>query len=99
MAEPTSSPAAAPPARPISRFPVPSLDAVPDDIRARILEVQEQAGFVPNVYLAFGHRPAEIRAFFADHDALLLREPGGPGKRAQAMLLVAPRGIHHGCTG
>src|SRR5947209_11508929 len=95
MAEPTSSPAAAPPARPISRFPVPSLDAVPDDIRARILEVQEKAGFVPNVFLAFAHRPAEFRAFFAYHDALLLRESDGLGKGDKEMIIVATSGINH----
>ncbi|MEO8081029.1 MAG: hypothetical protein ABI641_10890, partial [Caldimonas sp.] len=58
---------------PISRFPVPPLADLPDDIRTKILEVQEKAGFVPNVFLAFSHRPAEFRAFFAYHDALLLR--------------------------
>jgi len=87
MTEPRS-PAAAAPARPISRFPVPSLDAVPDDIRARILEVQEKAGFVPNVFLAFAHRPAEFRAFFAYHDALMLKE-GGLGKGEREMIVVA----------
>ena len=57
----------------ISRFPVPDLKDLPDDIRARILEVQEKAGFVPNVFLALAHRPAEFRAFFAYHDALMLQ--------------------------
>jgi uncharacterized peroxidase-related enzyme len=92
MAEP-SSPAAAP-GRPISRFPVPALDAVPDDVRQKILEVQEKAGFVPNVFLAFAHRPAEFRAFFAYHDALLLRE-SGLSKGDKEMIIVATSGINH----
>ena len=53
----------------ISRYPVPALADLPEDIRTKILEVQEKAGFVPNVFLAFAHRPAEFRAFFAYHDA------------------------------
>lgn len=72
----------------ISRFPVPALDEVPDDIRARILEVQERTGFVPNVYLALAHRPAEWRAFFAYHDALMVKEEGlTPAERE--MIVVA----------
>jgi len=81
------------PARPISRFPVPSLEGLPDDIRAKILEVQEKAGFVPNVFLAFAHRPAEFRAFFAYHDALLLRE-SGLSKGDKEMIIVATSGIN-----
>jgi uncharacterized peroxidase-related enzyme len=88
----SSSPAEAP-ARPISRFPVPALDGLPDDIRAKILEVQEKAGFVPNVFLAFAHRPAEFRAFFAYHDALLLRE-SGLTKGDKEMIIVATSGIN-----
>src|SRR5678810_354398 len=61
---------------PVSRYPVPALADLPEDIRTQILAVQEKAGFVPNVFLAFAHRPAEFRAFFAYHDALLLRESG-----------------------
>ena len=60
-----------------SRYPVPELNAVPEDIRAKILEVQDKAGFVPNVFLAFARRPAEWRAFFAYHDALMLPESAG----------------------
>ncbi|MCM0045445.1 MAG: alkylhydroperoxidase, partial [Burkholderiaceae bacterium] len=56
-------------ASPISRFPVPEIQDLPDDIRTQILAVQEKAGFVPNVFLALAHRPAEFRAFFAYHDA------------------------------
>ena len=92
MAEPASSqPAGA--VRPISRFPVPALEGIPDDVRARILEVQEKAGFVPNVFLAFAHRPAEFRAFFAYHDALLLRE-SGLSKGDKEMIIVATSGIN-----
>ena len=79
--------------RPISRFPVPALESLPDDVRARIVEVQEKAGFVPNVFLAFAHRPAEFRAFFAYHDALLLRE-SGLSKGDKEMIIVATSGIN-----
>ena len=58
----------------ISRFPVPDLDTLPEDIRARIVAVHEKAGFIPNVFLAWAHRPDEFRAFFAYHDALLEKE-------------------------
>jgi uncharacterized peroxidase-related enzyme len=88
----TSPPSAAP--RPISRFPVPTLENVPDDVRQKILEVQEKAGFVPNVFLAFAHRPAEFRAFFAYHDALLLRE-SGLTKGDKEMIIVATSGVNH----
>ncbi len=60
-----------------SRFPAPELKDVPEDIRARILEVQEKAGFVPNVFIALARRPAEWRAFFAYHDALMTPETAG----------------------
>lgn len=63
-------------APPISRFPVPALDQLPEDVRSRILAVQEKAGFVPNVFLALAHRPDEFRAFFAYHDALMEKESG-----------------------
>jgi uncharacterized peroxidase-related enzyme len=78
---------------PISRYPVPTLDDLPDDIRARILEVQEKAGFVPNVFMALAHRPDEFRAFFAYHDALLLRE-GGLSKAEREMIVVATSGAN-----
>jgi uncharacterized peroxidase-related enzyme len=61
----------------MNRYPAPELKDVPDDIRARILEVQEKAGFVPNVFLALARRPAEWRAFFAYHDALMTPETVG----------------------
>jgi uncharacterized peroxidase-related enzyme len=78
---------------PISRYPIPALEQVPADIRDKILEVQEKAGFVPNVFLAFAHRPAEFRAFFAYHDALLLRE-SGLSKGDKEMIIVATSGIN-----
>src|SRR5450755_128612 len=83
------------PTRPISRFPVPTLAGVPDDVRQKILAVQEKAGFVPNVFLAFAHRPDEFRAFFAYHDALLLRE-SGLTKGEKEMIIVATSGAN-GC--
>jgi hypothetical protein len=58
------------------RFPTPSIDSLPDDIRTRILAVQEKSGFVPNVFLTLAHRPDEFRAFFAYHDALMDKDSG-----------------------
>ena len=55
--------------KPISRFPIPDLAELPDDLRERMLAVQDKAGFIPNVFLALAHRPEEFRAFFAHHDA------------------------------
>ena len=73
---------------PISRFPVPDLNSLPDDIQAMILAVQEKAGFVPNVFLAMAHRPDELRAFFAYHDVLMEKE-GGLTKAEREMIVVA----------
>ena len=78
---------------PISRYPVPPLEDLPDDVRARILEVQEKSGFVPNVFLAFAHRPDEFRAFFAYHDALMLK-PSGLTKGEKEMIVVATSGAN-----
>ena len=78
---------------PISRYPVPSLDALPEDVRARMLEVQEKAGFIPNVFLTLAHRPEEFRAFFAYHDALMLRD-GGLSKAEREMIVVATSGAN-----
>ncbi|HLU15235.1 MAG TPA: alkylhydroperoxidase, partial [Burkholderiaceae bacterium] len=61
---------------PISRYPIPDLASLPQDMQDRILGVQEKAGFIPNVFLALAHRPAEFRAFFAYHDALMEKEGG-----------------------
>ena len=72
----------------ISRFPVPSLEQLPEDIRSRIEAVQEKSGFVPNVFLALAHRPDEFRAFFAHHDALMERD-SGLSKAEREMIVVA----------
>jgi uncharacterized peroxidase-related enzyme len=74
-------------ARRISRYPVPKLQKLPDDIRNRILKVQEKAGFVPNVFITLAHRPEEFRAFFAYHDALMLKD-GGLSKAEREMIVV-----------
>lgn len=74
---------------PISRFPVPELIDLPDDIRHTIMAVQEKAGFVPNVFLTLAHRPAEFRAFFAYHDALMLKEAGNLTKADREMIVTA----------
>ena len=73
---------------PISRYPVPKLEDLPEDIRARILEVQEKSGFIPNVFLTLAHRPAEWRAFFAFHDALMEKD-SGLSKAEREMIVVA----------
>ncbi|MEW6690481.1 MAG: peroxidase-related enzyme [Pseudomonadota bacterium] len=80
-------------AKPVSRFPVPRLEELPEDIRARILAVQEKAGFVPNVFLALAHRPAEWRAFVAYHDALMEKE-GGLTRAEREMVVVATSGAN-----
>jgi len=74
---------------PISRYPVPELKDLPEDMRTRILEVQQKAGFVPNVFLALAHRPAEWRAFMAYHDALLVKDTGTLSKGEREMIIVA----------
>jgi uncharacterized peroxidase-related enzyme len=70
------------------RFPTPSLDKLPDDIRARLLAVQEKSGFIPNVFLTLAYRPEEFRAFFAYHDALMEKD-GGLTKAEREMIVVA----------
>jgi uncharacterized peroxidase-related enzyme len=77
----------------ISRFPVPEVATLPEDVRQRILAVQEKSGFIPNVFLALAHRPDEFRAFFAYHDALMLRE-GGLTKAEREMIVVAVAGAN-----
>lgn len=72
-----------------ARYPFPDLNVLPEDIRARILEVQEKAGFIPNVFLALARRPAEWRAFFAYHDALMLKEGGSLTKGEREMIVTA----------
>jgi len=94
-----SSAAAVSTATPISRYPVPRLEDMPADVRARIEEVAQKAGFVPNVFLALAHRPDEFRAFFAYHDALMLRE-SGLTKAEREMIVVATSGANdcHYCV-
>ena len=79
----------------VSRYPVPALEGLPEDIRSRILAVQEKSGFVPNVFLAYAHRPDEFRAFFAYHDALMEKE-SGLTKAEREMIVVATSGAN-GC--
>ncbi|QSR36741.1 alkylhydroperoxidase [Marinobacterium iners] len=77
----------------ISRFPVPELSDMPEDIRERILAVQEKAGFVPNVFLVLAHRPEEFRAFFAYHDALM-EKPGNLTIAEREMIVVATSNLN-----
>jgi uncharacterized peroxidase-related enzyme len=85
---------------PATRYPSPTLDQVPEDIRARILEVQEKAGFVPNVFLALARRPAEWRAFFAYHDALMTPETVGRESgltKGEREMIVTATSAANGC--
>jgi uncharacterized peroxidase-related enzyme len=70
------------------RYPLPDLNSLPEDIKAKVMEVQEKAGFVPNVFLALARRPAEWRAFFAYHDALMLKEDSGLSKGDREMIVT-----------
>ncbi|MBN8283155.1 peroxidase-related enzyme [Zoogloea sp.] len=79
---------------PVSRYPVPELANLPADIRDKILAVQEKAGFVPNVFLTLAHRPAEFRAFFAYHDALMEKDEGLT-KAEREMIVVATSGANN----
>jgi uncharacterized peroxidase-related enzyme len=80
--------------KPISRYPVPELKDLPQDMRERILKVQEKSGFVPNVFLVLAHRPEEFRAFFAYHDALMEKE-SGLTKAEREMIVVATSAANH----
>jgi len=80
---------------PISNYPVPKLEDLPQDIRDKMLQVQEKAGFIPNVFLTLAHRPDEFRAFFAYHDALMLREASALTKAEREMIVVATSGVNH----
>ena len=85
------------PQKPISRFPVPDLASLPEDIRTKLVAVQEKAGFIPNVFLALAHRPDEFRAFFAYHDALMEKDggkEGGLSKAEREMIVVATSGAN-----
>ncbi|MFN3566852.1 MAG: peroxidase-related enzyme [Burkholderiaceae bacterium] len=84
---------ASPNTPPISRYPVPELKDLPEDIRARILAVQQKSGFIPNVFLTLAHRPDEFRAFFAYHDALMEKE-SGLTKAEREMIVVATSGAN-----
>ncbi len=77
----------------ISRFPIPEIANMPEDIRTRILAVQEKSGFVPNVFLVLAHRPDEFRAFFAYHDALM-DKPGNLSKAEREMIVVATSNLN-----
>lgn len=77
----------------ISRFPVPDLNDMPDDIRQRVVAVHEKAGFIPNVFLALAYRPDEFRAFFAYHDALM-EKPGNLTKAEREMIVVATSSVN-----
>lgn len=85
--------------QPVSRYPVPKLEDMPQDIRGRILAVQEKSGFIPNVFLALAHRPEEFRAFFAYHDALMEKE-SGLTKAEREMIVVATSSVNecHYCV-
>ncbi len=78
----------------ISRFPVPELNDIPEDLRTRMLEVQQKAGFIPNVFLTLAHRPDECRAFFAYHDALMLKDTPALNKAEREMIVVATSGAN-----
>lgn len=80
---------------PLSRFPIPdSIAQLPDDVQQRMLAVQEKAGFIPNVFLMLAHRPAEFRAFFAYHDALMERESPSLSLVEREMIVVAMSAQH-----
>ena len=80
---------------PISRFPVPELAELPDDIRTMIETIQEKSGFIPNVFLVLAHRPAEFRAFFAAHDALMDKSDGL--SKAEREMIVVATSATNGC--
>lgn len=79
--------------QPVSRFDVPDLDDLPDDIRETMLAVQEKAGFIPNVFVALARRPTEFRAFFAFHDALM-ESDAGLSKAERELIVVATSGVN-----
>lgn len=78
-----------------ARFPQPALTDLPEDLRARILAVQEKAGFVPNVFLSMAHRPDEFRAFFAYHDAVMERADSGLTKGEREMIVTATSALNN----
>lgn len=78
-----------------NRYPAPDINDLPEDIKAKVLEVQAKAGFVPNVFLALARRPAEWRAFFAYHDALMLKEEGSLTKGDREMIVTTTSAANH----
>ena len=80
---------------PISRYPVPELNTLPDDIKEKILAVQEKAGFIPNVFLVLAHRPEEFRAFFAYHDAVMNKESNL--SQADREMIIVATSSDNGC--
>lgn len=84
---------------PISRFPVPSLDEMPEDIASKLKGVQEKVGFIPNIFLTFAYRPAEFRAFVAYHDALMEKEEGlTKAEREMVVVATSSRNQCHYCV-
>ena len=79
--------------KPISRFPIPSLEQIPEDLRNRILEIQKKTGFVPNVFLTLAHRPEELRAFMAYHDTLMDGD-SSLSKAEREMIVVATSALN-----
>ncbi|KRB97808.1 alkylhydroperoxidase [Hydrogenophaga sp. Root209] len=79
----------------MNRYPAPDINDLPEDIKAKVLEAQEKAGFVPNVFLALARRPAEWRAFFAYHDALMLKEEGSLTKGDREMIVTTTSAANH----
>ena len=77
----------------VSLFPLPDINTLPDDLKSKILEVQDKSGFIPNVFLALAHRPEEFRAFFSYHDALMNKE-SGISKGEREMIVVATSALN-----
>ena len=77
----------------VSLFPLPDVNKLPDDLKNKILEVQDKSGFIPNVFLALAHRPEEFRAFFSYHDALMNKE-SGISKGEREMIVVATSALN-----
>ena len=77
----------------VSLFPLPDINTLPDDLKKKILEVQDKSGFIPNVFLALAHRPEEFRAFFSYHDALMNKE-SGISKGEREMIVVATSALN-----
>ena len=77
----------------VSLFPLPDINTLPDDLKNKILDIQDKSGFVPNVFLALAHRPEEFRAFFSYHDALMNKE-SGISKGEREMIVVATSALN-----